>query len=264
MQSDSIIKDSVYAFKKGYLNDIDKENRTREWDEVETSLAEASNGDDPTRVLYAYSCAQWFPELLNRDMAKNTYHQLNLYCTPLNCNVLARTQDGIQSVLSILFHPKLHKHFVRESLTVYRGYPLNDETLLQGYEENAIIITTTLLSTSKSETVPRFFADLPANSPNDDKISVFCTYKLHNRSKTALDMRGLSKFPQEEEILILPYVPFQILSFRVVGIDENLIKKFEVELEEIDDNREIDISTENQGLLSKAGTFSPKYFTISQ
>ncbi|UJR19415.1 hypothetical protein I4U23_022545 [Adineta vaga] len=82
-------------------------------------------------------------------MAKNTYHELILYCTPLNCNVLACTQDGIQAFITILFHLEVNEYKCDRDITVHRDVVLDDECVLEGSKEGAIIITTIFLSTSK-------------------------------------------------------------------------------------------------------------------
>ena len=182
-------------------------------------------------------------------MAKNTYHELTLYCTPLNCNVLARTQDGVQAFISILFHPKLDQFLIHDDITVYRGSVIEDERLLTGYENGAIIIITTLLSTTKCLDVAMIFCGWDVAVENSNEISVLCTYHIHNRRRTALRMSSISNILDEDEILIYPYVPFRIVRYTRMNTSETLRKKLEVELEEIDDDDEIENVTNNQGLL---------------
>ena len=169
-------------------------------------------------------------------MAKNTYHELTLYCTPLNCNVLAHTQDGIQAFTTIMFHPKLNEYLCNRDVTVYRGFVIDSESLLEGYEEGATIITTTFLSTSTNLNVAKLFRDSGFDPIKINQISLLCTYHLHNYRRTALDMEKISQFRHEKEILIYPYVPFRILSFTKKIIKQTGEQQIEIDLEEIGDD----------------------------
>ncbi|CAF1437973.1 unnamed protein product [Adineta ricciae] len=228
-RSNATVKDSIYAFKKGYLDYIDKSRDINTWQEISNALKSASENEDSKFVVYAYTLSQTFGKIIKKDMARNTFHEFTLYCTPLNCTVLACTQDGIQAFLASMFHSSL-KDFVCEGhFTVYRGAVIDDLKLLEGYENGSVIITTTFLSTSTEQNVSNTFKDRNSNNPNE--ISVSCTYLLHNRRHTALNISSLSAFPMEGEILLYPYVPFRIISF-----EKHLEQKqINVVLEEIDD-----------------------------
>jgi hypothetical protein len=123
---------------------------------------------------------------------------------------LAQTQEYTEAFTRILFHPKLDKYLVHNR-AVYRGAVLKAEKFVDDYKQDAIIITTTFLSTSINCAVAEAFS---AVSPGDmNKISLFCTYNIKDtHHHTALDLRNISSHPEEEEILILRYVPFKIRS----------------------------------------------------
>ncbi|UJR12387.1 hypothetical protein I4U23_016564 [Adineta vaga] len=210
-RSNATIKDSVYAFKKGYLDYIDKSEDINTWKEILNKLKFASENEDSKSVVSAYTCSQKFGEIIKKDMARNTFHEFTLYCTSLNCTVLACTQDGIQAFLAIMFHPSLDKFVCEGHFTVYRGAVIDDLKLLEGYKNGSIIITTTFLSTSTNPNVSNMFKDRNFNNPNE--ISVSCTYLLHNHRHTALNISSISAFSIEGEILLYPYVPFRIISF---------------------------------------------------
>ena len=179
-----------------------------DWPKVRESFQKAREEDNPKPILKAYISCQDFSRRINTHSAANTYHALKLYCTLVNCPVLAQTQEYTEAMTSLLFHPKLDGLLVRNR-TVYRGVYLNDEKLIASYKKDAIIITTTLVSTSAAREVAEAFAD----DPTRDKISVISTYNIRNfRRHTALDISGEGQFPDEEEILILRYVPFKIRS----------------------------------------------------
>ncbi|CAF0969912.1 unnamed protein product [Adineta ricciae] len=225
-QSNTIIKDSVDAFLKGYLNEFVDET-------VGDDLRIASENNEPASVLRAYSRSQSFTKKIHSDMAKNTYHQFTLYCTPLNCNILARTHDSIQAFITILFHPKLDCYLCKKDIIVYRGAVVDDERVLEGYEKNSIIISTTFLSTSTDPHVAGMFGGCDTDASISNNILLLCTYKLHNNGRTSLRMESESNFEDEKEILIFPYIPFQIISIKRTQIGPSNRQKVEVEFEEI-------------------------------
>ncbi len=78
-------------------------------------------------------------------------------------------------------------------------------------KKGATILTTIFLSTSKNRAVAEAWCDQNDNN----KKSVFCTYNINNAQRcSALDIQTLSYNPDEEEVLILRYVPFTITSMK--------------------------------------------------
>ncbi|CAF4001238.1 unnamed protein product [Adineta steineri] len=235
LRLNTTVNDLVYAIRKGYLDDINMLADPTVWEGIIEDLKTASAEDEPMYILRAYTRSQTFSKQINSDMAKDTYHELKLYCTPLNCNVLARTQDGIQAFVAILFHPKLDKYLSKGNFNVYRGSIIDNASVLEGYENGSIIITTTFLSTSKDLAVAEVFAD--PDSKQTNQISLLCEYNIHNYRRTALEMKPISNKPYEEEVLIYPYVPFQIRSFNRKIMEQTGNERIEVVLEEIDDDK---------------------------
>jgi hypothetical protein len=168
-------------------------------------FGKARKENDPKTVIIAYTLLQRFNTHLHKHSAASTYHSLKLYCTVLNCPILAETHQYTEAFTNILFHPKLKDLLVNTNMTVYCGVTVKDDTLVDDYREGAIIITTTFLSTSESREVAEFYA------PNE--ISIIFTYHIHGTCRrTALRIKELSQFPYEEEVLILRYVPFKVTS----------------------------------------------------
>jgi hypothetical protein len=188
----------------------------KKWDEIRKIFKEARYKNSPILIIKAYTLDQRFSERLNKHSAVNTYHALKLYCTLLNCPILAQTQEYTEAFTRILFHPKL-KEFLVRNRTVYRGIVLEDKKLVENYKKGATIITTTFLSTSNDREVAESFC---AASPGNT-ISIFCTYNINITDRhTALDLRKIlgeiGIFKDEEEILILRYVPFTIKSVDIM------------------------------------------------
>ncbi|CAF2172864.1 unnamed protein product [Rotaria magnacalcarata] len=236
LRSSKIVSDSVNAIQRGYLDHISAAKRRDIGKDIDEYFKIAGESNDPTFVLRAYSKSKEFTKKMNGDMAKNTYHELTLYCTPLNCNVLARTQDGIQAFITILFHHRLDEQRCVNNITVYRGFAIDSECVLKGYETGAIIITTTFLSTSNDLEVAALFRNSGEDSTKPNQIFLLCTYKIHNYRRTALNMAGISQYPEENEVLIYPYVPFRIISYVKKRIEETGKQQVDVELEEIGDD----------------------------
>jgi len=181
-----------------------------QWNKIRNYFEEARKQNNPEWIIKAYTSHKLFTEHLNKHSAVNTYHALKLYCTLLNCPILAQTQEYTEAFTRILFHPKLEQYLYRKG-TVYRGIGLKDKKLVDNYNEEATIITTTFLSTSTDPEVADFFG----STDSENAISVSCIYNINNTTRhTALNVTDLSVYTDEEEILILRYVPFTIRSVK--------------------------------------------------
>jgi hypothetical protein len=205
MTESSSIVNSVDKIKEIYLQSMVDD---QQWMLIEKTLEDARMHNDPEKVIEAYTYTIEFSKRLNKHSAANTHHFIRLYCTILNCPTLHLTKDYIDAFTSILFHPKLKKYRV-EKKTVYRGMVLDDEKPIEDYKVGATILTTAFLSTSKNPMVAKFWRD---TGGNNQKL-VLCTYNINNAQHcSALDIETLSRNPDEEEVLILRYVPFTITS----------------------------------------------------
>jgi hypothetical protein len=178
------------------------------WNKIRDYFQEAREQDNPLAIIKAYTFSQHMSHRLNKHSALNTHHTLKLYCSLLNCPILAQTQEYTEAFTRILFHPKLEQYLVRKK-TVYRGIVLEDTKLMDNYNEGTIIMTTTFLSTSMNPEIAKNFC----NTNKENTISVFCIYNIDNTTRrAALNLTNLSIYRDEEEILILRYVPFIIKS----------------------------------------------------
>jgi hypothetical protein len=201
-----IWKKKLYSLNKGYLTahlqDLSPVHAAIIHDCFKRALFELN----PNYLVTAYTSCQNFSNLLNIDMARNIIHDLKNGCSQFSCQCLYSTGDGIKSISNIFLH---HPNFQKLSFKgeVYRGIVMSKHKL-DHYEVGSCIITTTFISTSKNHAVAQFFGD---NSvPNLATHSYFCSYKIVNDSHTAIDISNLSKHPEEDEVLILPYSAFLI------------------------------------------------------
>lgn len=207
LKSSSSIARDINIIKKTFLELLPIGKNDLE--EINEYFNRAHTDDNPIMIIKAYTVNQNLTKRLHLHSAVNTYHSLKLYCTLLNCPILAQTQEYTEAFTRILFHPKLEQLLV-ESMQVYRGATLDENSFVDNYEESATIITTTFLSTSTNRGVAEAFSDC---SGEMNMISLFCTYNIKNTSRrTALDLRKISARSHEEEILILRFTPFRVQS----------------------------------------------------
>jgi hypothetical protein len=182
----------------------------RNWNKIRNYFKQARDEDNPIVIVKVFTLDQRLSQHVNKHSAVNTYHALKLYCTLFNCPILAQTQEYTEAFTRIFFHPKLDEYLVRKR-TTYRGTVLEDKKLVDNYKEGATIITTTFLSTHTEPFVAELFSAVPDGNMN--MISVFYTYNINNTHRhTALDLKDISPYPNEKEVLILRYVPFTIRS----------------------------------------------------
>jgi hypothetical protein len=106
--------------------------------------------------------------------------------------------------------PALRKH--RWMGTTYRGMHITDKDITM-YEVGKIFMNKAFLSTSRLREVAEKFAKrkLPA-----DKRAAICTYIIKD-NHAALDIQEYSEYPQEEEVLILPCMDFEVTKIDTNG-----------------------------------------------
>jgi hypothetical protein len=106
--------------------------------------------------------------------------------------------------------PALRKH--RWMGTTYRGMHMTDKDIA-AYEVGQMLMNKAFLSTSRLREVAERFArkKLPA-----DKRAAICTYIIKD-DHVALDIKAYSEFPEEEEILILPCMDFEVMKIETNG-----------------------------------------------
>jgi hypothetical protein len=174
------------------LQDID------DIDEIQKYFDKAIKKQDPVYLLKAYTADTGFYSTLNVHLA-----QLQLENLTAKENLSRAYYIGI-----IAYHPKFET--LSHTGNVFRGMMITSNDLKQ-YQRGTRILTKTFSSTSKQRNVAlRFFVD---NRDANDRLSTLCTYEIRNR-RTALDIEHISVFPDEEEVLILPYSAFKIIDVK--------------------------------------------------
>ena len=201
-----IWKKKFYSLTKSYLPVHRQDLSVAKSVFIDQCFQRALREQNPNYLAKAYTSCQNFSRSLNLDMARNVIHNLTNGCSQFSCQCLYSTEDGTKSIANIFLH---HPNFQQLSFQgqVYRGIPLTKDKL-DHYRVGSCIITTTFLSTSKSSSVARMFSG--ESERKRSQHSFFCTYTIVSNGRTAIDISQLSVYPEEEEVLILPYSTFLI------------------------------------------------------
>ncbi|CAF1247215.1 unnamed protein product [Rotaria sordida] len=170
-------------------------------------------------------------------MARIVLHDIHKGCSKFSCDTLYTTQDGTKSIASILFY---HPGFTTYQGTVYRG--IFDSRELVNIQVNRCIMTNTFLSTSKLPEIADIFASYNRTEQKLDRegkegeVSIGCTFIIKNIDghRRALDISGISEYPYEEEVLLLPYSVFLITKRETIELQNNKGNRIEIEFEECD------------------------------
>jgi len=153
-----------------------------------------------------------YATVLDINCAKCLLHAYTLQTVPafykmMNDAFRIGTEESVakyRSFFSIL-HDCVKKGILKKHIGfVYRGTYFNKETL-DNLIEGKTIYSTCFTSTSKSETVAREFA-------RKAKRNVLLEIELDPRAGTNVDIHeeGCSRYPEEQEVLLLPFSNFLI------------------------------------------------------
>ncbi|CAF0901389.1 unnamed protein product [Adineta steineri] len=223
-------------FQKHYLQKIPLESKLRS--SLNCYFTMAAEENDLRYVLSAYTSATIFHKILNKDLATYALHYFD--------STLNKTQDYALSnciidLIALLIHSNgLDSYYCLDTLTSYRGMLMTRDNLKQ-YSVGSQIMNVSFISTSKSKEIAQIFAgegaaDSLRQTPEHTPIhlSTLCRYQTKNH-RTALQLECLSEIPDEQEILILPFSAYEIVSIRKYDEKKNNGIMIEIELEECDE-----------------------------
>jgi hypothetical protein len=114
----------------------------------------------------------------------------------------------------------------RHASTTFRGMNITSQDL-KAYEMGKIVITRSFLSTSKNREMAEFFlgfGDIINHPP------VICIYKVSN-PRSSLCVELFSDFPEEKEVLIVPFIAFEITAVKPVTMKREGIEYLVNEIE---------------------------------
>jgi hypothetical protein len=98
LKPSSSITREIDTIERTFLKFLPEDHQ--DWYRVRHCFKQARDEDSPISIVKADISGS----------AVNTYHALKLYCTLLNCPILAQTQEYREALTRIFFHPKLYKY----------------------------------------------------------------------------------------------------------------------------------------------------------
>jgi hypothetical protein len=179
-------------------------------DKIKHFFRKATEEQDPAWIIQAYTTETDFYKILNRDIAGGA----------------TQNQKERRYIIAILwYHPKL------EPLTYtgrsYRMIQVNDSDF-EKYEVARSLMTKSFLSSSIDRKVAELFvcrkemAQQGNASPERVRIDgrfikmwIMCIYHIKHR-RTALYIENSSQYPDEGEVLIMPYTVFRVKNVKEI------------------------------------------------
>ena len=236
-----ILEKKMISIYRGYATlrlDQARSINSTKLKQIRDLFKKAVEESDPRWIIKAYTTSQKFSKILNNDMARIVMHDIKNGCSKFSCNILYLTQDGTKSIANILYH---HPKLTGYEGSVYRGALLSSG--LEHFQVGCYVMNNTFLSTSKDPTVTHPFSGYHASektvqTDGERCISICCTYIIKNAhdNRCALDISEVSEYPDEEEVLLLPYSVFRITKRKSIELTNPKAKRIEIELEQCDDS----------------------------
>ena len=233
-----------------YLNEyliVQEDFSKNEIEKIEEFFKKAIEEQDYlTYFIQAYTVTNNFHRVLNKHLALYILHYFDLpsYST---LKTKYRLINCLVHIVTLLInHPDIHKY--KYNGITYRGL-LMTKNDLKCYNIGNHILNRSFVSTSKNREIANIFAgniDSGGASDHHDltQVSVILKYTI-KQNVTGIDIEHISKTPNEEEVLILPFSVFQvkdIIENRTSGCSSVL---YEIDLEECEDNKQIHNENQN-------------------
>jgi hypothetical protein len=220
----------------GYIDKMEFPKQTSK-EQIQDYLKIAIDYEQPAGLIHAYSSATGLCTKLNYDLAEigSNFRFLstqNLFNSGYLDNEAPKGLGQHIFAAIIINHPIFNPYF--KIGTTYRGMSITRGELAQ-YKEGDIILTRSFLSTSEDENVAKIF--MPGNDKkkqaDEEKLPVMCIYKVVN-PRSSLYIKELSRFQEEKEVLIVPFVVFRIT--KIDGVSNNENRAVIINHEECDSN----------------------------
>jgi hypothetical protein len=171
--------------------------------QVEYLLNKARQAQDPKCLVRVYTAGMGFCQAINKAIALDPLY----YEQP-------DVEQSFYSFIGVLrCHEALEKY--RYTGKCYRGMKISTEDFEENYKVGNELLIKPFISTSKSRDIAERFATAPSISSRS--LLALCIYTIPARTlsyidNVALDISSISEYPDEEEVLILPYTSLQIQS----------------------------------------------------
>lgn len=211
-----------------------------------------------TYFIKAYTFTNDFHRVLNKHLA---LYILDYFDESKIFSSTYRLVNCLAHIVTLLIHhPNLSQYRYRGFC--YRGMRITQNDLNQ-YRSNQHMLNRSFLSTSVNRQVAEMFAGEGQQSkmrftPQNQsalQYSCLCRY-LIKQDSTAIDVQTLSMRPEEEEVLILPFTVFKVVTIKR-HYPDNLTAPIsvEIELEECEDPNDKRKQLENMKKMEKRKIF---------
>ena len=219
------LKKLLEEIDKGYIDKLDfplEETRTN----IKTQLQYAIEENNPLPLAMVYTGTSKLCTRLNNDLAK-LGSDFRFVSTRLDYPDNEPPKDLGQYIYASLLVNHIVFRSYRHVSTTFRGMNITLQDL-EAYAMGKIIITRSFLSTSKNRHTAEFFLGFDDIS---NRPPVICIYKVSN-PRSSLWVESFSSFPEEEEVLIVPFIAFEITAVKQVTMKtegvEHLVKEIEL------------------------------------
>lgn len=172
-------------------------------EQIVNFLRLAAEKNDPTLLVRAYTAETDFYKILNRTLAEQIHAEgrMRMSNSPPWFVVLPRA----------LFHRCARRQYSWAG-TTYRGMQMTADDLHR-YTVGQRIISKAFLSTSKSRQVAERFLGATSSA---GALLVICSYTI-TTDDIALDIETISEYPDEQEVLLLPGMGFEVTHIQSNG-----------------------------------------------
>jgi hypothetical protein len=185
-------------------------------DEIQLFFDKAIQEQTSLYILKAYTAETDFYSILNTGLAQTSYNNIIFNVASFNANKEQTNHNhskyyALGSIVAIIAHSPEFRQYGYIGKT-HRGMKITEDDLEQ-YVAGQNILTKSFLSTSKDIEVAKRFVlsgDLRQHSDGQlIKLPAICTYIIEH-SDTAYDIETISEYPEEKEVLIVPYKAFAV------------------------------------------------------
>jgi hypothetical protein len=170
---------------------------------------------------------KYYEEFLHK---KSLPRLLRMYSLPTEFFKALRSNADAFTVILYLNLRKLSDHAYHGS--TYRGMVIPSielDAYRWAHQHASIVETRAPQSTSKNRAVAERYADL--QNVEGNKVSVIVRYKFTQICPTAINLDDISYFAEEEEVLLLPFTLFRVISIK--EYNTNIIQRYEVTMQNI-------------------------------
>jgi hypothetical protein len=206
--------------------------------EVCPLLNEARQKSDITPLLRAYTLECGFYKSLNKSLAQrvnvssmgNPIQTLvNLFVSNVKNNT--STDDWPMYFVGPIFSDMFSTNKSRYHFTgrTYRGMRISQNDF-DRYAIGKLLFNKAFTSTSKLREVAMRFTDSQVpQQPQDNKMAALFIFTFEqNTFPFTIDLKDISEFPDEEEILIMPGIPFRIAKIRRGNPTEIVLEQVDI------------------------------------